>query len=328
MPGKSLKVLVGGLAAFGVVTKALDRAGSVPFEPRCAPRLDVLMQRLTAERVDVVLMDCSVAGAGAVTQIHQRYPGLPIIMLADPGQEGLAREALTTGAHDYLVAPDITPVLLDRVIRYAIERQRLLHELERRQVNNDPLTGLPNRHLFLDRLRQARAHAKRNKQLAAVAFVDLDGFKIVNDTFGHAAGDQILKSVAQRLNRSVRESDTVARMGGDEFTLVLSELEAPEGAAVVAQKVLRTLAQPHRLNGRLFIITASIGISVYPNDGNDQETLIDKADLAMYHAKAAGKNQYRFAETPPQRPTPKPGGHTTWLPELEGRGPPLNQPLP
>jgi len=161
-------------------------------------------------------------------------------------------------------------------------------------AHHDLLTGLPNRLFFIDRLRQARALAKRFGQLVAVLFLDLDRFKIVNDTLGHSVGDEMLQQTAQRLTACVRESDTVARLGGDEFTVILGNLSSAEAAEKIAGKLLKALAQPLCIDGRELFTTASIGVSLYPQDGDDPVTLIKKADIAMYQAKARGRNNFQF----------------------------------
>lgn len=171
--------------------------------------------------------------------------------------------------------------------------QELLGQMEH-QAYHDPLTDLPNRMLFNDRLNMAMAHARRGKEMLAILFFDLDQFKTVNDTLGHAAGDRLLQEVAGRLAGCLRERDTSARMGGDEFTMLLPQLADAEGAAKVARKVLDVLQQPWIINGHEFHITASIGIAIYPNDGEDAETLMKHADIAMYRAKEQGRNNYQL----------------------------------
>lgn len=161
-------------------------------------------------------------------------------------------------------------------------------------ATHDTLTGLPNRTLLYDRLQQAITQCARAKKLAAILFIDLDRFKIINDTQGHAAGDIVLKEVAERLRGCLREGDSVARNGGDEFTVVLPMLNGPGDAAVIAQKVLAALVHPFRLNKDEVFIGGSIGISLYPGDGSYADSLLKNADSAMYQAKAAGGNAYRF----------------------------------
>jgi diguanylate cyclase (GGDEF)-like protein/PAS domain S-box-containing protein len=159
---------------------------------------------------------------------------------------------------------------------------------------HDALTGLPNRLLFKDRLTVALSHAQRDKSRLAVLFLDLDRFKLINDSLGHNIGDQLLQAIAARVQSCVRESDTVARLGGDEFTLLLPSLARSEDAAPVAQKILDAIRSPLQIEGREFFITTSVGISLYPEDGTDAETLIKNADTAMYQAKEQGRDNYQL----------------------------------
>jgi len=161
-------------------------------------------------------------------------------------------------------------------------------------AQHDALTELPNRVLLLDRLKQGLARARWHKRLVAVLFVDLDRFKTINDTLGHEAGDRLLQQLADRFRRSVREGDTVARFGGDEFVIMLDDVAEESDIAAVAKKVLETLAPPFLIDDQRLYITASIGISLYPNDGEDSGTLLKHADIAMYRAKELGKNNYQF----------------------------------
>jgi diguanylate cyclase (GGDEF)-like protein/PAS domain S-box-containing protein len=158
----------------------------------------------------------------------------------------------------------------------------------------DTLTGLANRSLFLDRFAQTLKQAQRNQWLVGVLFIDLDRFKLVNDMLGHAAGDQLLVKVGERLQRCVRAEDSVGRLGGDEFALVLARLTRPEDAAVVAQNVVAALAPPFTLEGQEIYASASVGIGIYPSDGSDPDTLLRNADTAMYRAKEHGRNGYQF----------------------------------
>jgi diguanylate cyclase (GGDEF)-like protein/PAS domain S-box-containing protein len=158
----------------------------------------------------------------------------------------------------------------------------------------DTLTGLANRSLFLDRFAQTLKQAQRNGWMVGVLFIDLDRFKVVNDTLGHATGDQLLVKVAARLQECVRADDTIGRLGGDEFAFVLTHLGRPDDAALVAQKVVAALARPFTLEGQEVYVSASLGIGVYPSDGSDADTLLRNADTAMYRAKERGRNGYQF----------------------------------
>jgi len=158
----------------------------------------------------------------------------------------------------------------------------------------DLLTDLPNRMLFYDRLRQGLLRAKRNKRQVAVMFLDLDGFKQVNDELGHPAGDELLRQVARRLTAVLRASDTVARFGGDEFTVSVPDLAADDDVSRVAQKIIAAVARPYYLGSNRVQVTTSVGIALYPLHGDDPDTLITHADMAMYETKKGGKNSYRF----------------------------------
>jgi diguanylate cyclase (GGDEF)-like protein len=158
----------------------------------------------------------------------------------------------------------------------------------------DALTGLPNRALLSDRFAQMIAQAQRRRSALGVLFIDLDEFKLVNDTLGHAGGDELLKETGRRLKSSVRSADTVARISGDEFAIILADLSQPEDAAPVAQKIIERLAEPFEVLGQEVFVTASIGIALFPSDGHDSETLLSAADAAMYRAKQSRRNAYQF----------------------------------
>lgn len=170
------------------------------------------------------------------------------------------------------------------------DNEERLHHL----AHYDQLTSLPNRLLFNDRFKQALALARRARNQVAVMFLDLDGFKAINDSLGHAAGDELLRQVADRLAHCLRESDTVARFGGDEFTILLPEIDNRESVERIARKINETIAKPYDIDGTQACVTTSIGISIYPTDGQQTHTLITKADNAMYQAKRHGKNQHEF----------------------------------
>lgn len=163
-----------------------------------------------------------------------------------------------------------------------------------RQANFDTLTGLPNRKMFFERLNEEVARASRAKSLFALMFIDLDGFKDVNDSLGHQAGDELLKAVTQRVNLCIRELDTFSRLGGDEFTIILSNIESALVIEAIANKILKAINKPFMLKNQEVSISASIGIAVYPKNGKNADALIRRADLAMYNAKAKGKNCWVF----------------------------------
>ncbi len=175
-----------------------------------------------------------------------------------------------------------------------VTEQTLAQERLQFMAHHDALTELPNRILFLDRAQQALAHAHRHDRVVAILFIDLDRFKNINDTLGHEVGDDILQKLANRLSLAIREGDTVARFGGDEFVILLDDIASETNIAQVAQKVLDELAMPFFIDTQEFHITASIGISFFPSDGDDAQALLKNADTAMYRAKDFGKNNYKF----------------------------------
>ena len=258
---------------------------------------------LAEHAVDIILLDLGLPdaqGLEAIQRAHAAAPGVPLVVLTGLDDETMAVQALQQGAQDYLIKGQIETRGLLRALRYAIERkamesaalamaQQMAHSAE-----HDFLTGLPNRMLLNDRIGRAIALAARHKNKVAVLFLDLDGFKHINDSLGHPTGDKLLRSIAKRLVDCIRGSDSVSRQGGDEFVVLLLELEQAEDAAVTARRMLHAVAQPHSIDRHDLHVTASIGVSVYPDDGPDAETLIKNADTAMYQAKENGRRSFQF----------------------------------
>jgi len=182
------------------------------------------------------------------------------------------------------------------IVRDISERKRAEGKLTQMALY-DQLTGLPNRTNFFDKLEFSLSHARRNKSVLALLFIDLDGFKKINDTLGHSMGDQLLQEVAQRLRACIRESDTVARMGGDEFTIILNNLDDIESASSLAEKLINSINQPFTLDGKTCNVGASIGIAAYPYHAGSTNNLINAADSAMYQAKANGKNKFEISQS-------------------------------
>ena len=185
----------------------------------------------------------------------------------------------------------------ERIILLAIEditERKKYEEKIQQMAFHDSLTGLPNRKLLSDRLGIVLAQAKRNKKKVGIVMLDLDNFKDVNDTLGHDVGDILLKAVAERLSGTLRKSDTVARFGGDEFVLIFPNMEVIEEAIQVVQKIIDRFHKPFLIDTHQLVVTTSIGIAVYPNDGMDEEILMKNADIAMYQAKQAGRARYQL----------------------------------
>ena len=262
---------------------------------------------LVEQEFDVVLLDLTLPAdsrgwsrCGESSQSRTRAPWCCSVAK----MEALAMQAMREGAQDYLVKGKIEPRNLLRTLQNAIERKtieeaqfkekaRALAEQMCHRAEHDALTGLPNRLLLSDRLGYAIARAGRNKGLVAVLFLDLDGFKHINDSLGHSAGDKLLQSVSKRLLDCIRTPDTVGRQGGDEFVVLLQDVKQPKDASNAAARILKAVAEPHSIDRREVSITASIGVSIYPNDGRDAGTLINNADTAMYRAKEDGRQSYR-----------------------------------
>lgn len=411
----------------GLVRRALAADSGNQWHLRRLRRLSHAITRLQQNKIAAVLLDLYLPdsrGIETFEALFEAAPLVPILILADPGNEDIALQATRQGAQDYLLKEHLNAYWLPRLLRSVIERKAaedaLFLEKERAQVTlnsigdavlstdiagnvtylnkvaedmtgwsvreavgrplaevfqiidgktrkpasnpmtravqenrtvglsancilirrdgvesaiedsaapirdrggivigavivfhdinmarsivqkmahlaqHDVLTGLPNRLLFRDRLFYTVALAQRHGRQCGVLFLDLDGFKDINDSHGHSLGDQLLQSIAQRLLTCVRDSDTVARQGGDEFMVLLTEIGRPEDAAHSAQKLLAELIRPYNVAGEVFHISVSIGISLYPGDGTDSGTLINAADTAMYHAKDLGGNNYRF----------------------------------
>jgi diguanylate cyclase (GGDEF)-like protein len=224
----------------------------------------------------------------------------PIIVFSEHDDPEEALEVLRDGAQDYLDIQGESPRRMVRCIRHAIERHRLVSELrearERAQfaATHDPLTQLPNRHLFEEQIRRVLPQARRAGVNVALLYLDLDRFKGINDTLGHAAGDELLVEVAIRLAQFTRASDVVARVGGDEFLLLVTDIVSDNALSAIANKIQQILAQPYTIGGREYWIGSSIGIAVFPRDGEDGDTLMRHADLALYQAKAGGRATSRF----------------------------------
>ena len=218
---------------------------------------------------------------------------IPVIMLTGQGDRRLDLTVMKAGAVDYLVKDQVNAAQMERSIRYAVERKRAQEQLTY-MARFDHLTGLANRLQLQTRLNQALIRAERTKRTAALLFLDLDRFKMINDTLGHHAGDQLLKAVAERLQGCARKVDTVARLGGDEFSIVLEEAGDIRDVAAFAQRVLDVMSAPFLLDEYRMFTTPSIGITVYPIDGETSGDLLKNADTAMYRAKREGGNTYQF----------------------------------
>ncbi len=274
-------------------------------------------QRRTAELGRLALTGVTVQelAQACTTALSEQIPGVTVGLTgalattgwvaaagdASPSPAGLRRSVHGHGTPfgELVVEPNPRLPLTDEDVGFVdnlvsllclAAEQRVLHEKLRHQAHHDELTTLPNRLLLEDRLQQAMARATRTGTMVAVLFIDLDRFKLINDTLGHQAGNDVLVQVGQRLSARLRESDTVSRLGGDEFVLVHGDLQRLEDAADVARAVTTTLSRPFFVHGHSVSVRATVGISVFPRDGHETETLITRADKAMYYGKRGGRN--------------------------------------
>ncbi len=266
-----------------------------PFKLHYVDRLSRGLEHLATGETGLVLLDLSLPdsmGLETFSRVYAHSPTVPIIVLTGNDDQNTALSAVKGGAQDYLVKGRLDRELLLRSMHYSIERKRYQVQLEH-QANYDALTGLPNRNLLHDRLRQA-VYSQRLPRSIAVVFMDLDHFKFVNDSLGHSTGDLLLKGMAERLRTVLREGDTVGRVGGDEFVLILNDQSNEEIIYRAMQRIAAKVSEPITIEGKELYVTASAGISIYPQDGRDVDTLLKNADAAMYRAKEHGRSNFQF----------------------------------
>ena len=264
-----------------------------------ADSLDQALLLCETTSFDVALTDLCLpdaCGLDAVVKLRQHSSLMPILVLAPHEDPALADQALHAGAQDVLVTNELEPAALSRSMQHARQRQRAQRHLYHGALH-DELTSLAKRTVLNQRIANALARSRRMGNTFAVIYVDLDHFKRINDTHGHDVGDAVLVAVSLRLKAAVREYDTVARLGGDEFAILLDTLDDVAEAETVARRVLSSLAPPVRVAEQDLAVTASMGISVFPEGGDAPDELLRSADRAMYRAKRAGRNTYSL--TPP-----------------------------
>jgi two-component system cell cycle response regulator len=266
-----------------------------------------------AHHYDLILLDLMMPGMDGF-QVMEGLKAietdgyLPVLMItAEPGHK---LRALKAGAKDFMSKPfDLVEVQMriHNMLEVRLLYKKLAHYTKVLEsfALHDSLTELPNRRLLMDRLALAIVHARRNNTAMAILYLDLDGFKAINDTLGHDAGDMLLKMVAERLIALVREEDTVARLGGDEFVIALWQLDQVSSVGALVSKIIEAISQPYYIQNCAVTVTTSVGIGIYPMHGEDVDTLMKSADLALYDAKHTGKNTYRIsARTEPFFPAP------------------------
>ncbi len=250
-------------------------------------------QYLTNPGFDIFLLDYFLGADTAIDFLKEAsllHIPQPVVVLTGADSGRIDDEVINLGAADFIPKNELSTSLLERTIHHAVEHKRAEMNLER-LAKRDPLTGLGNRLLFEEMLEASLARAKRKNGKLAVLFLDLDRFKEINDSLGHPTGDLLLTLIADRIRKVIRSSDFAARIGGDEFTILVDEIHDYEDAALVATKLLEAIAPPTAIRGHEIVISASIGIALYPENGKTPIKLMQKADIALYEAKRHGINR-------------------------------------
>lgn len=269
----------------------------IAFDVRWAPDFEIAVATVTKEKFDAFVIHENLgpySGLDLTREIASRDPQATCFLICQKGSTELEDAAMMAGASDLLEIPKLRASILLRAVRFGVERKKSAEHLIY-LAQRDCLTGLSNRMLFEERLRHAIKRAGRSNQRIGLLYIDLDGFKKVNDTQGHEVGDKLLKIAAQRMVDCVREVDMVARLGGDEFVIILESLARHEDGVIVANRVINALTAPFSIDRRDLKVSASVGIAVFPDDATDDQKLILTSDKAMYAAKAQGGNCAVFA---------------------------------
>lgn len=278
-----------------IVGRMLEE-GDAEFELIHVETLREAKRHLETSRVACILLDLTLPDAerlDGLTEIKNVAPEAPVVVVTADNDAGRGIKAVQSGAQDYLMKGQMDSAQLCRSVRFAIERGHSEQQLAHRALH-DVLTGLPNRVLFLDRLTYALAQNERQESFVGIYFLDLDGFKGVNDRLGHLAGDALLRAMAGRLLGWVRPGDTVSRFGGDEFTVLVREVGGSEEAAEIAERLTEAVRTPVSLEGEEVSLTPSIGIA-FGRSSQKAEELLDLADKAMYSAKQRSDTTYEIA---------------------------------
>lgn len=308
-----IQVVDDDLAMRMLMRAALVKAGFEVAEAKNGMEAIAIFEQLRPDAMLLDVMMPEMDGYETCSAIR-RLPGgdhTPVLMVTGLDDIESIHKAFEVKATDFITKPINWAILIYRV-RYMLRANEAFQQVKKNQdqirhlAYYDHLTGLANRPLFIDSLEKTLASATRHNRKMAILFLDIDRFKRINDTLGHHIGDLLLKKIAERINRCIRETDTatrlgqdestncISRLGGDEFTILLSEIAHPEDAAKVAQRILDVIPQPMNLEGQEVFVTTSIGISVFPIDGKNTENLMKNADTAMYHAKEKGRNNFQF----------------------------------
>ncbi|MFT5506126.1 MAG: diguanylate cyclase (GGDEF)-like protein [Gammaproteobacteria bacterium] len=258
------------------------------------------LEKVNTVNPDLVILNVQMPGMNgyevcAKIRANNKISSIPVVFLTANDSNEDEERGLEVGATDFIRKP-ISAKIVSARISNILKHQQAIRKLER-LAHFDLLTNLPNRVFLLDRLRRDMVQCQRHNQSLAVAYLDLDGFKAINDTHGHNVGDELLVALSQRMNEALREGDTLARIGGDEFIAIMTELENIEDSKPVLEQLLKAAADPVTVSNTVMQVSASVGVTLYPQDGVDADELMRHADQAMYVAKQAGKNCYHLFDT-------------------------------
>lgn len=287
-----------------MIANALRRHDYEQFNITRVSCLNDAIEMIEGVKYDLIISDLNLPdsqSAGTVCKLGQYAELAPIIILTGVNDQRVGQMAISTGIEDYFVKDYLSDIdLLFKTINFSIERHRIKSQLRRARIEHehmathDVVCDIPNRLLFLDRLNHALTHSDRSGESMALVFIDLDGFKPVNDGLGHDAGDFVLSTVARRIQEHIRETDTIARIGGDEFAVLLPRCDDAINLDQVLQNIKRVVSEPVMYQSLTSSVTASIGVSTYPKDAANRHNLMHFADLAMFEAKEQGGNRIRY----------------------------------
>lgn len=281
---------------FLLIKTALRNSDRADYHVRQMTTITEASQALVDDQFDILLLDYFLgehSGLDVLRQAREMRCTKPIVVMTGTNSAELDDMLMKEGAADFIPKDDLSTAFLDRTIRHAIERKSAEQEISE-LVRRDHLTGLGNRVLFEEHMELAIARASRSNGQLAVLFMDLDRFKDVNDSLGHHVGDLLLTLVGDRLKRSVRKSDFVARIGGDEFTVLLDGINTPEDVAHIVENICKEVCRPAPVSNTTLDVSVSIGVALYPDNGRLPIELMQKADMALYESKALGPGRYHF----------------------------------
>jgi diguanylate cyclase (GGDEF)-like protein len=295
-PVARILLLGGDLAEYCQLGEMLSSAQESRYQLLWCEQLESGLSEVVSGNYDVILLDCQLRPDIALTLLQTAIDHgckLPIIAITDTIQSPVARRAIDTGALDFLAIENLDSYILSRCMAYAVDKREVDKKIAELGLY-DPLTGIPNRLLFFQSMAESIEEAKAEQRTLALLLINLDGFKRVNESYGTEAGDQMVATMAQRLSSCVRKSDNVARVGGDEFTLVLDDCSGQDDVTLVAKKVIDVMSVPFTVDGQPLVISCSIGIAIYPEAGNNVDGLLKRANMALTEAKTQRGSQYKF----------------------------------